>query len=103
MPRAIHRRVKSQGRNGVGVHYPHLHGFAFGSPHCGERQACAKKLTVKLAGWRVCPQCAPGFCRAGPRVEDRHASHYKATLTQLTDWACPDCGVAKADFETVEV
>ncbi len=50
----------------------------------------------------VCIVCGFIYDEAAGRVEDGIAAGTK--FADIPDsWACPDCGVAKADFEVVEI
>jgi rubredoxin len=50
----------------------------------------------------ICIVCGFVYDEAVGRVEDGIAAGTK--FADIPDaWACPDCGVAKADFEVVEI
>ena len=50
----------------------------------------------------ICIVCGFIYDEAAGRVEDGIAAGTK--FADIPDsWACPDCGVAKADFEVVEI
>lgn len=50
----------------------------------------------------ICIVCGFVYDEAAGRPEDGLAAGTKwADVPE--DWACPDCGVAKADFEVVEI
>ena len=50
----------------------------------------------------VCIVCGFIYDEAAGRPEDNIAAGTR-WADVLADWTCPDCGVAKADFEMVEV
>ncbi|MEY4318713.1 MAG: hypothetical protein RI902_2521 [Pseudomonadota bacterium] len=50
----------------------------------------------------MCIVCGFVYDEAAGRPEDGIAAG-TAWADVSPDWACPDCGVAKADFELVEV
>ena len=50
----------------------------------------------------VCIVCGFVYDEAAGRPEDKIAAGTRWADVP-TDWTCPDCGVAKADFEMVEV
>jgi len=50
----------------------------------------------------ICIVCGFIYDEAAGRPEDGIAAGTKwADVSK--DWACPDCGVAKADFEAIEI
>jgi len=50
----------------------------------------------------ICIVCGFIYDEAAGRPEDGIAPGTKwADVSE--DWACPDCGVAKADFEAIEI
>jgi rubredoxin len=50
----------------------------------------------------ICIVCGFIYDEAAGRPEDGIAAGNKwADVSE--DWACPDCGVAKADFEAIEI
>ena len=50
----------------------------------------------------ICIVCGFIYDEAAGRPEDGIAAGTKwADVSE--DWACPDCGVAKADFEAIEI
>lgn len=50
----------------------------------------------------VCIVCGFIYDEAAGRPEDKIAAGTR-WVDVPADWTCPDCGVAKADFEMVEV
>ena len=50
----------------------------------------------------VCIVCGFIYYEAAGRPEDKIAAGTRWADVPA-DWTCPDCGVAKADFEMVEV